>query len=60
MIWRGIRKAASAFLNMDPFGPGPRPAIVRAVAVNIRVGFVKTAHFVKAAKGALEWSRPTP
>lgn len=42
------------------FGKGPREGIVIAVIANIPGGFVKTAHIVKGAKGAVEWSRPTP
>jgi len=42
------------------FGSGPRSGMMIVVAANITQGFVKTAHIVKATKGALEWSRPTP
>jgi hypothetical protein len=42
------------------FGEGPRATIMVVVVAKLKGGFVKTAHFVKAVKGALEWSRPTP
>jgi hypothetical protein len=41
------------------FGVGPRSGTITVVVADISVGLVKTAHLVKAAKGALEWSRPT-
>ena len=37
------------------FGDGPRIVVV----VDLSRGIVMTAHLVKAAKGAIEWSRPT-
>jgi hypothetical protein len=40
------------------YGVGPRPGMMIVVVGNITNGFVKTAHIVKAMKGALEWSRP--
>jgi hypothetical protein len=42
------------------FGAGPRPGIMVAVVAELSRGFVKTAHVVKFAKGAVEWSKPTP
>jgi hypothetical protein len=42
------------------FGAGPRSGIMIVVVANVAKGFVKTAHLIKAAKGAIEWSRPTP
>jgi hypothetical protein len=42
------------------FGTGPRSGIMIIVVANITMGFVKTAFIVKLAKGALEWSKPTP
>jgi hypothetical protein len=53
------------FSDADPdcrlyFGEGPRAAIMLVVVAQLRGGFVKTAHLVKATKGAREWSQPTP
>jgi len=42
------------------FGTGPRAGIMIVVVADVIKGFVKTAHIVKTAKGALEWSKPTP
>jgi hypothetical protein len=42
------------------FAHGPRLTILVVVVANVTGGFVKTAHFVKSTKGALEWSKPTP
>jgi hypothetical protein len=42
------------------FGTGPRPGMMIAVIADLSRGFVKTAHVVKAAKGVIEWSKPTP
>ena len=42
------------------FGSGPRKTIMTAVVADVVRGFVKTAHFVKSAKGVIEWSRQTP
>jgi hypothetical protein len=42
------------------FGPGPRAGIITAVFASLSGAFVKTAHFVKSAKGEVEWSKPTP
>ena len=42
------------------FGAGPRAGIMTAVFATLSGGFIKTAHLVRAAKGAIEWSKPTP
>jgi hypothetical protein len=42
------------------FGAGPKPGIMVAVVADVSRGFIKTAHVVKAAKGALEWSKQMP
>jgi len=42
------------------FGAGPKPGIMVAVVADLTRGLEKTAHVVKAAKGVMEWSRPTP
>ena len=43
------------------YGIGPRSGMMIAVAVDVTVGIVLTAHLTKAVKaGALEWSSPTP
>jgi len=42
------------------FGVGPRLGIMTTVFATLSGGFVKTAHLVKTAKGAIEWSKPTP
>jgi len=42
------------------FGAGPRAGIMTAVFATLSGGFVKTAHLLKAAKGAIEWSKPIP
>jgi len=42
------------------FGPGPRKDTMIVVVADVAAGFVKTAHVVKAAKGVVEWSKPTP
>jgi len=41
------------------FGVGPRPGIMVAVVADLSRGLIKTAHVVKLAKGAVEWSKPT-
>jgi len=41
------------------FGAGPRSGMMVAVVADVLRGFVKTAHVVKAAKGVVEWSKPT-
>jgi hypothetical protein len=41
------------------FGRGPRKGTMLLVVADVVRGFVKTAHIVREAKGALEWSRPT-
>jgi hypothetical protein len=40
------------------FGAGPRDAIMTLVVADVTVGIIKTAHFAKSAKGAIEWSKP--
>ena len=42
------------------FGKGPRPGVMIVVVANVLRGLVKTAHFVKVARGDLEWSRRKP
>jgi hypothetical protein len=42
------------------FGVGPRKGIMIVVVADLAGGFVKTAHLIKSAKGAIEWSKPTP
>jgi hypothetical protein len=42
------------------FGEAPRKGILVLVAADVVRRLVKTAHFVRAMKGAVEWSRPTP
>ncbi|MCL2648547.1 MAG: hypothetical protein FWD61_16335 [Phycisphaerales bacterium] len=42
------------------FGMGPRQGIVVLVVGDVAKGRVKTAHLVRAMKGAVEWSRQTP
>jgi hypothetical protein len=42
------------------FGAGARAGIMTAVFATLSGSFVKTAHFVRTAKGAIEWSKPTP
>jgi hypothetical protein len=42
------------------FGDKTRGGMMIAVVADISGGRVKTAHLVKAAKGAVEWSRPMP
>jgi hypothetical protein len=42
------------------FGLGPKSGIMVAVVADISRGLIKTAHVVKSAKGAVEWSEPTP
>lgn len=41
------------------FGDGPRLDTMIVVVADLLRGIVMTAHLVKAAKGAIEWSRPT-
>src|SRR3954470_9855349 len=41
-------------------GAGPRTGIITTVFATLAGGFVKTAHFLRAAKGEIEWSKPTP
>lgn len=42
------------------FGEGPRKGILTLVIADVAKRLVKTAHFVRSIKGAVEWSRPTP
>jgi len=42
------------------FAAGPRQGIMVAVVADVSRGFVRTAHLVRTARGAIEWSPPTP
>ena len=40
------------------FGEAPRKGILVLAVVDVKRGLVKTAHFVRAMKGSVEWSKP--
>jgi hypothetical protein len=51
--------AADANCRLFLSPPDDRGIMVVVIA-DIASGYVKTSHLVKKAKGAIEWSRPTP
>jgi hypothetical protein len=42
------------------YGKGPNPRLMMLVVADVIGGYLKTAHFVRRTKGAIEWSSPTP
>lgn len=38
------------------YGPGPRSGLMIVAVANVKRGYVKTAHFTRAAKGEIEWT----